>query len=363
LKSFGVCRVLRLSERLYCTYITPEWRRDVEDFKAAHKQLISLINAKCNTDQLTSVKNNLKEQGLLTKKFLQLYLDHLSSKGKLQALLEEVEGMDTPSLEAYSKIIQTCNKNNEWKAAEEYFERMKQEHLKPDALVYDEMMNLYAKQGFSDKCSQLFYEMSRDGFKPNENNFQDMMEAFGRNNDLVHGLKILSYVKKHNTITPTRMKRLFDVFVDHMDDKELAKTARKEFTELSRDYLKYIKAEEVKVNGDTTKMERLLKNIQDAGLVDKNAEKLLSVITYRCQSDKIDEKAKVLLFKSINFKIFDDEQTNKAIQLVVRHYVKNKKKNQALDIMEQLKEDFGLKLSHDVNNIFVTYMKTGRHRT
>lgn len=116
---------------------------------------------------------------------------------RLQQLRDE-EGLQV-SVVGYTKLLHYCNETNKLKQAQELFQQMLAEGVKPDHYVFTELLDLYRKNNQIDQAMDLFWSMQQDyGIKPTSRVFGVLLLMRAERNQWEEFDVVLRMMKRQN---------------------------------------------------------------------------------------------------------------------------------------------------------------------
>lgn len=148
-----------------------------------------------------------RSQKLSTKKYADMIKEHFKYKRLKEAIdVVEVrmlkEDQVKPENYIYNLLIGECGRLGYTKKAFEMYTRMKQRGLKITGGTYTALFNACANSPFLgssvEKANNLRKIMLQTGYVPNENNYNAMIKAYGRCNQIETAFQLVDEMKGHN---------------------------------------------------------------------------------------------------------------------------------------------------------------------
>lgn len=78
----------------------------------------------------------------------------------------------------YGTLLAVCASNDQWEAAESYFNQMKDEGHSPNLFHYSPLLNAYASGGHYKKAEELVQDMKSLGLVPNKVSFLFILQLY-----------------------------------------------------------------------------------------------------------------------------------------------------------------------------------------
>ncbi|XP_010906096.1 pentatricopeptide repeat-containing protein At3g59040 isoform X2 [Elaeis guineensis] len=150
----------------------------------------SLMSFETNYKEVSSIYDQMQRAG--HKPDVVSYALLINAYGKArredEALAVFEEMLDAgvrcqPDLCSYATMVSAYVNASDMDGAEKFFRRLKEDGLKPNAVVYGTLMKGYAKLNNLEKVMRVYERMRMQGVEANQTIYTTIMDAYGKNSD------------------------------------------------------------------------------------------------------------------------------------------------------------------------------------
>jgi len=174
----------RMRVRLFCTLEDTKRRNSLGRNSSKSRQNMQKFLKTATRSEIERFKDGQRKQEKSMVSQAIREINRSDNFERAKAIFKKSQENALVDSTLYSTFLQACVKFNEAEYGEALFEKLVDNDLEPNEVIYHQMMNLYGKRGAVDAAIQVYDDMVKDDILPNEQIMNTMVSICGKNKRL-----------------------------------------------------------------------------------------------------------------------------------------------------------------------------------